>query len=137
MIITYYILSIFIAMLLGALEGLMFCGYVGKEHISEFWKRKTKLDIHVFLTLIRIFIYLPMFVSLMFPNNIFYFGAVISMFPFFHDGQYYYTRHLLDGAYTGWKDESNTTSAKSSLSYKERVIALVISVCLIILGVII
>lgn len=136
MLITQYIISIFIAMFLGALEGLMFCGYVGKEHISDFWMRKTKLDIHVLLTLIRVFIYLPMFLSLIFPVNVFYGLATITMFPFFHDGQYYYTRHLLDGAYNGWKDESSTTSAKFSLSYKERVIALVISFCLIILGII-
>lgn len=57
--------------------------------------------------------------------------AIVLGFSFWHNGFYYYTRSKLDDAYEGFMDQSETTSAKTSLSFLGRLIAFVVSLILI------
>jgi len=127
MIYFFYIASVFIAMFLGFFEALLFSTSLRGEHISSFFKRKFKVDIHVFLTLMRFVIFLPMFSILTPPHNFFFLTSVIFMFPFIHDGFYYLGRKHIDGAYNGFTDVSETTSAIFSLDFPSRLVLFIVS----------
>lgn len=50
--------------------------------------------------------------------------AMITMFPYFHDGAYYYFRNKYDHSYPlGWKDTSRTSTAKTkTIDYRTRIV---------------
>lgn len=136
MIIILYILSLITSCLLGTLEGLLFCGSVGDLHISDYWRDKTGKDIHVFLTVLRAFIFsgsvIMSFIFLGWLHALILTISTILAFSFCHNGLYYHTRSKLDGAYKGFTDQSNTTTAKTSLSFSKRLFLFIISLILII-----
>lgn len=137
MIVTLYILSLFISSSLGILEGLLFCGSVGKMHISDYWREKTGKDIHVFLTVLRVFIFssgvIMSFVYIGWIHALILSISIILSFSFFHNGMYYYTRSKLDGAYKSFMDSSIKTTAKNSFSFTKRTLLLLLSIILIII----
>lgn len=61
----------------------------------------------------------------------------IFVFPFFHDGMYFLTRHRLDKKVYpfGWADNSYTSQAVWELKFFERVVGLVIGAALFIAGI--
>lgn len=127
MIYVFYIFSVLIAMFLGLFEALLFSTNLRGEHISSFFKRKFKYDIHIFLTLMRFVIFIPMFSVLLPPLNFFFLTSVVFMFPFIHDGFYYLGRKHIDGAYNGFTDVSETTSAIFSLDFPSRTVLFFVS----------
>lgn len=135
MIIFLYILSIVTSILFGVLEGLLFCGMAGGKHISEFWQKKTKTNIHILLNIIRVFVFSGFVISTYLISDILFTSvfslSLISMFSFWHNGFYYLTRSKLDGAYYGFMDQSETTTAKISLSFHERLVSFGLSIFLI------
>jgi hypothetical protein len=134
---TTYLISCLIAFFMGVIEGVMFCGSVKKEHISEFWKRKTKSDIHILLTIFRGLVYgLLAFLTYkifgIFDSAIYLLSVALS-FSFFHNSGYYYTRSKLDGAYTGIFDSSINTTAKFSFDFNSRLVLFLISLVIILI----
>lgn len=58
-------------------------------------------------------------------------ASMILMFPFFHNGTYYYTRNKLDKSVykSRWSDESKTIPSISPLfSYRNRTIGMVLGI---------
>jgi hypothetical protein len=113
-----FIYWICIAASLGFIEAIMF-------HICDFNKlrlfNKDYKDIHVFFTLQRAMIYIAMFTSI--RHLVLLAIPCIMIFPFFHDGVYYYMRNkFLPGAYLkGFFDNpSHSTTAKTQLTFKQR-----------------
>jgi len=105
---------------------------------SKYWALRNKTsnvfkfkNEHNILTLIRVCLALP--ISLIF---FYYFSwyaiagsiSLITMFPYFHDGFYYYFRNKIDGSYPkGFKDTSNTSTTKNeTLDYRTRTLLLLI-----------
>jgi hypothetical protein len=111
------------------------CGVVEAFYFSK--KRRKVLirglDIHVWFTLFRALIAIPLCLIVFKNVGIWESGlmAVIFylVFPFFHDGFYYTTRELLrTGTYPKyWFDQSTTTSAKNSYNFFVRTIMLIIA----------
>jgi hypothetical protein len=133
-----YILSIIIASFMGVFEAILFASSVKDKHSSDFWKFKMGSDIHLFLTSYRISVFFPIAISLWFLNGwqqaFLYTCSILLAFSFFHNGFYYLFRKKLDGAYNGFTDESETTTAKISLSFKERFGLFLISLCLLLIN---
>lgn len=51
------------------------------------------------------------------------------VFPFFHDGSYYYYRNSIDGSYPkGWFDTSVTSTAKITADTRTRIIMLILGI---------
>lgn len=137
-VIIAYILSIIIASFMGVFEAILFASSVKDKHTSDFWKLKMGGDIHLFLTSYRISVYFPIVISLWFLSGwqsaFLYALSVVFSFSFFHNGFYYLTRKRLDGAYEGFTDESETTTAKISLNFKERLVLFFISICFLLIN---
>jgi hypothetical protein len=93
-----------------------------------------KPDIHIILHSHRILIAIALLIHCSgILEGIFTTVLMILLFPFFHDGSYYYTRWLIsDGkVYPGrWKDQSISTSAKFSFNYEVRSILFLIAILL-------
>lgn len=131
-----YIASCLIAVFMGVIEAVMFCGSVKKEHISEFWKRKSKVDIHFLLTAFRGLIYgiisFILFKALGIIGASIYLISVVLSFSFWHNSAYYYARSKLDVAYNGIFDSSKDTSAKISMNFESRFVLFILAIALLI-----
>ncbi len=47
--------------------------------------------------------------------------GLACMFPYFHDGMYYYQRNKYDGSYpSGWRSTSRTSTANMTIDYRTR-----------------
>jgi len=112
---------------------------------SKYWALRNKTsnvfkfsNEHDILTLIRVCLAIP--ISLIF---FYYFSwyavagsiSLVTMFPYFHDGFYYYFRNKIDGSYPkGFKDTSNTSTAKTNtLDYRTRTLLLLIHTLILII----
>lgn len=104
---------------------ILFAVYEGKREAYYFsfkmkasvvQKKGFKLDEHAMFTIQRLFVAaitcIACFESWL--NCVIILFALMSCFPFFHDGMYYVTRQKLDSLYKkGWFDQSTTSTAIS------------------------
>ena len=109
--------------------------YSGFEGIREGYyfncfPKPAKPDIHILFTLQRLTVILVMCAT-----SPLIFLAMALMFPFFHDGFYYATRHKLNVVVYPkgfWSDPSSTSTALLNFKLKDRILMLVGSVVIII-----
>lgn len=120
------------------LTNIIWVGYSLTEGIREgfYWnyenksKRVCDFDINPIFNLQRFLVLLIMAGFLIYTLgyfSLFSLACMILMFPFFHNGSYYYTRNKLDNNFypKRWTDESKTFPPFSALTtYKMRTIAM-------------
>lgn len=108
------------ALISGVLEAFLFAN---NPEVTSAFKKKYNFDIHALFNGLRAIVAL---VILFFSREPYLFLFCPMVFPFFHDGAYYQTRHWIDGAYKHWFDQSSQTSAKLSFYPVERVVMLLL-----------
>ena len=116
----------------GIIEGNLFHK---RPHISQIFKAKFRVDIHVLFTLIRVLVAAPLLYGIWKGVDIieatYALGFMVFVFPFLHDGAYYHTRRDLSNGKTyprGWWDRSTTTSAIFSFNWYVRTVLFVIAI---------
>lgn len=59
--------------------------------------------------------------------------AAMFMFPFFHNGMYYFSRREIDGSYPKgfWDEPSDTSTASWNFSLTQRVAGAIVGVCIL------
>jgi hypothetical protein len=131
MIYSLYLLWIILSMLFGYLEAKLF---YNKNHIALNFKAKYKIDIHFMFTVIRFVVILPLlvvtYVYIDIIESFYLLLSCLSVFPFFHDGMYYYSMNKLSNGKIykrKWFDQSHDTSAILSFSSFYRVFLLLLS----------
>ncbi len=126
------------------LTNIIWVGYSLTEGIREgfYWnyenknKRVCDFDINPIFNLQRFLVLLVTGGLLVFTLgyfSLFSLACMILMFPFFHNGTYYYTRNKLDSNFypKRWTDESKTFPPFSALtSYKRRTFAMSVGLLL-------
>lgn len=113
------------------LEGFREAYYFHNTNVSL---HSYKHDLHPFFALQR-FCALFMLLALNMSIHTFILcGALMLIFPFFHDGFYYIVRHRLDkDIYSkGFFDDSYTSVAKIELNFYSRVILFLIGIAIFI-----
>jgi len=131
MILSQYILCMAISSMMGIIEAVMFAGFSKGEHVSDLWKRKSGFDIHILLTAFRSLVFFSnsvvIYMMYGFHPMMLFTLSVVMAFSFWHNGFYYLTRSKLDEVYTGFFDQTKTSSATFSLSVLTRTILFICS----------
>jgi len=129
MIITTYISSIILWIAYSMLEGIRESFYYHYKVNNELIDKKE--DLHTLFTLQRFIVILFIF----YITNLYIAFSCACLFPFWHDGSYYFSRNALNpNIYKKtWKDSSTTSTAKIELNYKTRIILLILGITVIIL----
>ena len=125
-----YLLIIALSVLYGESEAkFYYYVYNGKA-------KQLKRNEHNFWTIIRGLSFAPMmalFFYIFSWNSLWGIAAIGFMFPFFHDGSYYYFRNKFDGSYPkGFLDTSiNSTAKTPTMPFAVRAVMLLISAVMI------
>ena len=124
-----YIISCFVASLLGLIEALLY-SLKGNKGLKG-------LDEHRWLYVpqrILIFALAFSFHFIGLEECLFVFFCALLSFPFFHDGFYYLGRKWIDGAYKGFFDMTTGSSAKTSFEPVTRVMLLITGLIIMVMG---
>jgi hypothetical protein len=134
---TFIIISLYLIWILFAITTANFEAkyWALRNKTSNVFKFK---DEHNILTIMRVCLAIP--ISLIF---FYYFSwwafagslSLVTIFPFFHDGFYYYFRNKIDGSYQlGFKDTSTTSTARTdTIDYPLRLAMLLVHTSILIL----